>query len=67
MLTRNSIVTFTAEDLARLRAQGLDRTDWSRVKAVSGAELEQAVASDPEEADLEIDWDRATATSARPR
>ena len=53
------IVSYTAEELTAMRRDGEDRTDWEAVKAMSDAEVEAAVASDPDEAGLEIDWSKA--------
>jgi uncharacterized protein (DUF4415 family) len=39
-----------------MRARGDDQTDWARVDAMTEAELEAAIASDPDWADIPIDW-----------
>ena len=53
------IVSYMTEELTALRARGDDRTDWGAVKTMTDAEVEAAVASDPEEAGMEIDWSKA--------
>ncbi|WP_437374891.1 hypothetical protein [Inquilinus limosus] len=44
------IITTTLDD----RGQG--QTDWSCVRALSDAEIDRAIASDPEESALEGTW-----------
>ncbi len=39
-----------------MRARGESRTDWARVDAMTEAELEAAIASDPDWADIPRDW-----------
>ena len=39
-----------------MRARGESRTDWARVDALTEAELEAAIASDPDWADVPRDW-----------
>ena len=36
-----------------------DKTDWSRVRAMTDADVEEAIASDPDEAGMSIDWSKA--------
>jgi uncharacterized protein (DUF4415 family) len=50
------IVTYTAEELREMRARGESQTDWARVDAMTEEELEAAIASDPDWADIPRDW-----------
>lgn len=50
------IVSYTSEELAKMRAEGRSETDWARLDAMSEEELEAAIASDPDWADLPEDW-----------
>jgi uncharacterized protein (DUF4415 family) len=50
------IVSHTVEELEQMRARGESKTDWARVDAMTEAELEAAIASDPDWADLPPDW-----------
>jgi uncharacterized protein (DUF4415 family) len=59
------IVSYTAEELRAMIARGEDQTDWARVDAMTEAELEAAVASDPDWADVPRDWYKH-ATSPHP-
>jgi uncharacterized protein (DUF4415 family) len=50
------IVSYTAEELRAMIRRGEDQTDWARVDAMTEAELEAAIASDPDWADVPPDW-----------
>ena len=50
-----NIVSYTVEELEQMRARGESRTDWARVDAMTEAELEAAIASDPDWADIPRD------------
>jgi uncharacterized protein (DUF4415 family) len=62
-----SIRSYTAEELKAMRRRGEDRTDWAKVDAMTEADLEQAIAEDEDERDLEPDWTRAELVLPRPR
>jgi uncharacterized protein (DUF4415 family) len=51
-----NFVSYTAEELEQMRARGESKTDWARVDAMTEAELEAAIASDPDWADIPPDW-----------
>ncbi len=50
------IVSYTAEELRAMIERGEDQTDWARLDAMTEQELEAAIASDPDWADLPRDW-----------
>ena len=54
----NASVTrrYSAAELARRRARGESRSDLSRVRAKTAAELERDIASDPDFRDVPKDW-----------
>jgi uncharacterized protein (DUF4415 family) len=52
----DNIVSYTVEELERMRARCESKTDWARVDAMTEAELEAAIASDPDWADIPRDW-----------
>ena len=61
MKKRGHIVRYTNDELRDMIARGEDQTDWARVDAMTEEELEAAIASDPDWADLPEDWvERAT-------
>jgi uncharacterized protein (DUF4415 family) len=51
-----NIVSYTVEELEQMRARCESRTDWARVDAMTEAELEAAIGSDPDWADIPHDW-----------
>lgn len=61
MQRNGNIVSYTTEELAEMRARGESKTDWARVDATTQEELEAAIASDPDEADIEWDPDSVMA------
>lgn len=54
------IVSYSFEELAAMRLRGEDLTDWDRVRAMTDEEVEAAIASDPDEAGMVVDWSRAS-------
>lgn len=59
MGSETHIVRYSAAELKAMVERGESRTDWERVKAMTEAELEAAIASDPDEAGLVVDWSKA--------
>ena len=50
------IVSYTAAELRAMIERGEDHSDWARVDAMTEEELEAAIASDPDWADIPHDW-----------
>lgn len=58
-----NIVSYTSEELAAMEVRGESRTDWQRVKAMTDAEIDAAIASDPDAEEItDEDWERVTMT-----
>jgi uncharacterized protein (DUF4415 family) len=53
---KGNIVSYSAEELKAMVERGEDETDWARVDAMTEEELEAAIASDPDWADIPRDW-----------
>jgi uncharacterized protein (DUF4415 family) len=53
---QGSIVSYSAEELREMLGRGEDETDWARLDAMTEEELEAAIASDPDWADIPLDW-----------
>jgi hypothetical protein len=51
------IVRYTAEEMSKLAS----RSDWERASRMTDEEIEAAIASDPDERDMVVDWSRAQA------
>ena len=57
------IVSYTSEELAAMRSWGESGTDWQRVTTSTDADIEAAIAADPESEEItEEDWQRARLT-----
>lgn len=54
---KGRIVRYSAEELAAKRKRGETRSDWARAAAMTDAEIEADIASDPDEAGMVLDWD----------
>ena len=57
MAKKECIVRYSAEELAAKRKRGETRSDWARAAAMTQAEIEADIASDPDEAGMVVDWD----------
>jgi uncharacterized protein (DUF4415 family) len=57
----------TDDELKAMQARGESKTDWAAAVAMSDAEVEAAVASDPDEAGLAVDWANASVELPRPK
>lgn len=60
MAKEGNIVTVSFEEGMAMIARGEDRSDWERANAMTDEEIEAAIASDPDEAGMEVDWSSAT-------
>ena len=67
MAKKNHIVKYTAEELAELVRREGTRSDWDKAARMTKAEVEARVASDPDEADMVMDWDNATVETPQPK
>jgi uncharacterized protein (DUF4415 family) len=63
MRKKGRIVSYTAEELAAIRARGEDKTDWERVDAKTEAELAADMASDEAWKGVPHDWVSQAATA----
>ena len=58
-----NIVSYTSEELAAMRARGESGTDWQRVKTSTDADIEAAMAADPDSEEItDEDWQHARLT-----
>jgi len=67
MPKKGRIVRRTAEELTAQRARGETRSDWARARAMTPAEIEQDIASDPDEAGMVVDWDNVSIELPKPK
>ena len=59
MKKRNDTVRYTGEQLDAMRQRGESRTDWTKVDAMTEAELEASIAADPDDVHEAPDWSQA--------
>ena len=67
MAKKEHIVSHTDDELKAMQARGESKTDWAAAAAMTEAELEAAIASDPDEAGLAVDWTSASVNLPRPK
>lgn len=56
MSNEPDIKRYSIEQIRALRAAGASRTDWDRLDRMTEAELEAAIATDPDWKDIPKDW-----------
>jgi uncharacterized protein (DUF4415 family) len=67
MSKKEHIVRRTAEEMRYMRARGESRSDWPRAGAMISADIEAAIATDADEADIAVDWLAASVTLPEPK
>jgi len=67
MAKKERTVRYSAEELQAKRRRGESQSDWARAAAMSEGEIESAVAADPEEAGMTVDWSRASVDMPQPK
>lgn len=67
MPKRERIVRHSAEELAERRKRHGSGSDWARAAAMTSAEIEADIASDPDEAGMTVDWGHVSIRLPRPK
>lgn len=67
MANGKDIKQYSVEEIRAMRARGESRTDWAAVDAMSEEEIEAAIASDPDEAGIEWEWEHAEVVIPKPK
>jgi uncharacterized protein (DUF4415 family) len=67
MAKNENIVRYTLEEIQAIIAAGGDKSDWAKANAMTEEELEAAIASDPDEAGMIVDWSKATTVMPEPK
>ncbi len=65
MAKKERIVRYSAEELQAMRERGESQSDWVRAAAMTDAEIEAAIAADPDEAGMTVDWAKASVDMPR--
>jgi uncharacterized protein (DUF4415 family) len=67
MAKKERIVKFTDDELRAKQARGEDKSDWKRAAAMTEAEIEAAIADDPDEVEMAVDWSQASVKLPQPK
>jgi uncharacterized protein (DUF4415 family) len=67
MARKVHIVKYTDEQLDEVVKKEGSRSDWEKAACMTDAEIEASVASDPDEADMVMDWDNAAVELPQPK
>ena len=65
MARKEHIVSYTDKELKAMQAKG--KSNWTKAAAMTEAEIEAAIADDPDEAGLEVDWSQASIELPQPK
>ena len=67
MANKERIVKYTDEELRAMQECGEDQSNWAQAAAMTDAEIEAAIASDPDEAGMVVDWSKASVELPQPK
>ncbi len=67
MMKKGSIVNYTDKELQTMLASGEDSSDWAKAAAMTAEEIETAIADDPDEAGMVVDWSQASIQLPQPK
>jgi uncharacterized protein (DUF4415 family) len=67
MAKKKHIVKYTEKELEVLAEKEGSSSDWTKAASMAEAEIEAAIASDPDETDMELDWANATVELPKPK
>ncbi|MEI7695660.1 MAG: BrnA antitoxin family protein [Chlorobium sp.] len=60
------IVRYTVDELREMCERGESKSDWEQAAAMTEEEIAAAIASDPDEAGMVIDWSTTSAELPQP-
>ncbi|EAT58030.1 BrnA antitoxin family protein [Chlorobium ferrooxidans] len=61
------IVRYTDEELIAMQKRGEDKSNWAAAAAMTDAEIEAAIADDPDEAGMVVDWSTTSVELPQPK
>jgi uncharacterized protein (DUF4415 family) len=67
MRKKNDTVRYSAKQIKAKIAHGVDRTNWTKVSAVTGAKLEASIRADADDIHTEPDWTQAVVGIPAPK
>ena len=60
MSKKGRIVKYSDDELRAMQERGEDQSNWAQAAAMTDAEIDAAIASDPDEAGMVVDWSKAS-------
>ena len=67
MAKKGRIVTYTDNELRAMQERGESKSNWAEAAAMTDAEIEAAIADDPDEAGMVVDWSKASEELPKPK
>ena len=67
MAKKEHIVRYTDKEIQAMQVRGEDKSDWAKASAMTQTEIEAAIADDPDEAGLVVDWSKASIELPQPK
>ena len=67
MARKERIVKYTDKELRAMQERGESKSNWAQAAAMTDAEIEAAIASDPDEAGMVVDWSKASIELPQPK
>jgi uncharacterized protein (DUF4415 family) len=67
MQRKGPTVKHSPEELEAIGQRGESRSDWAKAAAMTSEQVEASVASDPDEADMVMDWEAASIEMPQPK
>lgn len=67
MARKAHIVRYTEKELNELVKKDGSRSDWKKAASMTDAQIEAAIADDPDEAGMIMDWENATVELPQPK
>lgn len=67
MEKKGSIVRYTDKELRDMQKRGESQSDWAKAGAMTYEEIEVAIAEDPGEAGMVVDWSKVSTELPQPK
>ncbi len=67
MARKQHIVKYTDKELRAMQERGESKSNWAQAAAMTDAEIDAAIASDPDEAGMVVDWSNASIELPQPK
>ena len=67
MARKAHIARYTEKELKELVKKDGSRSDWKKAASMTNAQIEAAIADDPDEAGMIMDWENATVELPQPK